>query len=63
MKQVRWKDVVKEIGERKFFFVGDVFLCVVCIFYYGVFSGLYRKVFLDGWIAECKVYFYGLLVS
>ncbi|BBN19721.1 hypothetical protein Mp_8g13060 [Marchantia polymorpha subsp. ruderalis] len=51
---VRWRETAAEIGEKRKLLVGDVFLCAVCISYYGAFSGPYRAALVASWIQRFK---------
>jgi dynein heavy chain len=51
---VRWRETAADIEEKRKLLVGDVFLCSVCISYYGAFSGVYREELVSSWIQQCK---------
>ncbi|KAL2609519.1 hypothetical protein R1flu_028092 [Riccia fluitans] len=51
---VRWKETAAEFAEKRKLLVGDVFLCAVCISYYGAFSGPYRAALVASWIQRFK---------
>jgi len=51
---VRWKETVEVISDQIDRLVGNVFLSCACISYFGAFTGQYREMLVEQWVAGCQ---------